>query len=133
MRPAAKIYSVPHTTLIRGKHGRPARGNCQPKSHQPTDLKDKAIVEYVLDLDSQALPPRIQEMEDMANRLLKDRNATLLETDGLPTTTTALSTFFFWRYDYKIAQCEDPEIIRGWYATQFQNTVSLITTMRPAS
>ena len=76
LRVAARVYSVRHSTLIRRKHGRPARGDCQPKSHKLTDLKKKTIVEYVFDLDSQAFPPRIQEVEDMANRFLEDCNAT---------------------------------------------------------
>ena len=126
LRAAAKIYSVPHTTLIRRKHGRPARGDCQPNSRKLTDLEEKAIIQYVLDLDSRAFPPRIQGVEDMANRLLEDRNATPVGkrwASNFVKRQPQLQTRFFRRYDYKRAQCEDPEIIRGWFAL-VRNTIS---------
>ena len=126
IRAAAKIYSVNHATLARRKHGQISRRDWQPKSRKLTDLEEETIVEYVLDLDSRAFPPRIQKVEDMANRLLEDRNATPVGkrwASNFVKRQPQLQTRFFRRYDYKRAQCEDPEIIRGWFAL-VRNTIS---------
>ena len=142
IRAAAKIYSVNHATLARRKHGQISRRDWQPKSRKLTDLEEEIIVEYVLDLDSRAFPSRIQKVEDMANRLLEDRNATPVGkrwASNFVKRQPQLQTRFFRRYDYKRAQCEDPEIIRGWFAlvrNTISSTVSLMTiftiSSRPA-
>src|ERR1700716_2858771 len=37
-------------------------------------MEEQVIVQHILDLDSRAFPPRVSSVEDMANRLLRDRS-----------------------------------------------------------
>jgi len=67
LRAAAKIYSVPYTTLYRRRAGRPLRRDTTPNSKKLTQSKEEAIVQYVIELDIQAFPPRLYGVEDMAN------------------------------------------------------------------
>lgn len=46
-----------------------------PNLRKLTDLEESTIVEYILDLDTRLFPPRLCGVEDMANRLLADRDA----------------------------------------------------------
>jgi hypothetical protein len=72
---AAKIYSVSHATLDRQLLGKLSRRDSPPNSRKLTALEEAIIVQHVLDLDSRSFPPRLREVEDMANRLLADRGA----------------------------------------------------------
>ena len=40
-----------------------------------TDLEESVIVQHILDLDSRSFPPRLSNVEDMANQLLAERDA----------------------------------------------------------
>jgi hypothetical protein len=40
-----------------------------------SDLEEQTIVQFILDLDSRGFPPRLRCVEEMANRLLADRDA----------------------------------------------------------
>ena len=72
---AAKLYNVPVTTLRRRRAGNPARRDTTPNSRRLTDSEEKAIVQYVLELDTRSFPPRLCGVEDMANQLLRVRDA----------------------------------------------------------
>jgi hypothetical protein len=66
------------------------------------------------------------QQEDMANRLLADRDAPKFGTRGASKfirRQPELKTQFFRNYDYRRAQCEGPEVIRGWFALM-QNTIA---------
>ena len=71
----ARIYKVPYTTLCCRVRGRSAKQDTIPKSRKLTQLEEETIVRHILDLDSRSFPPRVSCVEDMANRLLADRNA----------------------------------------------------------
>ena len=75
LRRAATTYSIPLTTLYDRYHGRQSRRDIQPNCRKLTDLEESVIVRYILDLDSKGFPPRLCGVEDMANRLLAERNA----------------------------------------------------------
>jgi hypothetical protein len=72
---AAKVYNVLCRTLSYRRAGRLSRRDIQPKSRKLTDLEESVIVQYILDLDSKGFPPRLCSVEDIANRLLAERNA----------------------------------------------------------
>jgi hypothetical protein len=62
----------------------------------------------------------------MANRLLADRDAPNVGTrwaSKFVRRQPELKTRFFRKYDYRRAQCEDPEVIRGWFAL-VRNTIA---------
>ena len=75
VRAAARIYEVDRRTLTERIRGRPSRRDTVPNLRKLTDLEELAIVQYILDLDARAFPPRLASVEDMASRLLRDRDA----------------------------------------------------------
>ncbi|KAJ3551518.1 hypothetical protein NPX13_g11344 [Xylaria arbuscula] len=121
VRAAAKIYNVPETTLRDRQRGILPRRDIPANSRKLTDSEEKAIVQYILDLDSRAFPPRLSSVEDMANRLLAERDASGALRVGInwaskfikrqPQLCTRLNR----RIDYQRVQCEDPIQYRKWF------------------
>jgi hypothetical protein len=90
-----------------------------------TDLEESVILEYILDLDCKGFPPRLSGVEDMANRLLADRDAPRVGTRWAANFVKRhpeLTTRFNRRYDYQRALCEDSELISGWFSL-VRNTI----------
>jgi hypothetical protein len=75
LRAAAKLYNVPATTLFDRRAGRPAQADTTPKVKKLTQLEEGAIVQYIIELSERAFPPRLSGVEDMANQLLRVRDA----------------------------------------------------------
>lgn len=75
LRAAAKLYNVLVSTLGYRRAGRALRRDLPANSRKLTDLEEKAIVQYVIELYERAFPPRLCGVEDMANRLLHIRDA----------------------------------------------------------
>ena len=118
LRKASQIYKVDRSTLSQRQQGRPSKRDCIPKSRKLTNLEEETIVRKVLELDSQAFPPRIRGVEDMANRLRHAREKSPVGknwTANFIKRQPALRTRFSRRYDYQRALCEDPEVIQGWF------------------
>jgi hypothetical protein len=66
-RAAAKIYGVDRRTLGRRRAGKSARCGTTPKSRPLTNLEEKAIVQYILELTAHVFLLRLSGLEDMAN------------------------------------------------------------------
>jgi len=64
---AAKLYSIPYTTLYDRRAGRPIRRDTPANSRSLTDLEEQTIVQYVIELSTRTFPPRLYSMEDIAN------------------------------------------------------------------
>lgn len=118
VRKAAKLYSVDHSTLTRRTKGQSSRRDIRANSMRFSKLEEEAIVRRVLELDSQGFPVRLSSVEDMANRLLSERDASHVGVNWAsnfvrrqPELKTRLSR----PYDYQRALCEDPEKIQGWF------------------
>jgi len=62
-------------TLTRRRAGKPARRDTTLNSRRLTDSKEKAIVQYILELDTRSFLLRLCGIEDMANQLLHIRDA----------------------------------------------------------
>ncbi len=75
MRRVAAMYNVRRTTLQARVNGRASRYDIMPNSRTMTDLEEEVIVKYILDLDARAFPPRLADVEAMANSLRATRNA----------------------------------------------------------
>ena len=75
LRAIAMIYSVDHKKLSRRQYQILSRGDIIANSRKLTDLEESVIIQYILDLDSKGFPPRLSGVEDMANRLLAERDA----------------------------------------------------------
>uniref|UniRef100_A0A8H7K3S6 Transposase n=2 Tax=Bionectria ochroleuca TaxID=29856 RepID=A0A8H7K3S6_BIOOC len=126
IRAAAKIYMVPHSTLGARVKGTPARRDTMPNSRKLTNLEESTIIDYILDLDSRSFPPRLSGVQDMANRLLADRDAPLVGprwASNFVKRQKELCTRFTRRYDYQSALCEDPKLIQPWFEL-VRNTVA---------
>ena len=80
VRKAAALYNVSRTTLTCRRNGRCPRTDKSANSLKLTILEEEAIVKRALELDAQGFPVRISGVEDMANRLLRDRNASSVGT-----------------------------------------------------
>jgi hypothetical protein len=118
-RTAATIYKCSHATLSRRLKGTQSRDDSMPNSRNLTSLEEDTIVQYILDLDARLHPPRLANVEDMANRLLRERDAPSVGkrwASNFVKRRVELRTRFLRRYDYKRAQCEDPDAIRAWFA-----------------
>ncbi|KAL2887713.1 hypothetical protein HOO65_040050 [Ceratocystis lukuohia] len=73
---------------------------------------------FIIDLDSRGFPPRLRGVEEMANKLLADRDASSVGkrwASNFVKRQPDLKTRFNRRYDYQRAKCEDPAIIRDWF------------------
>ena len=115
---AAKTYNVSHTTLRQRRAGRPARRDTPANSRKLTDLEETAIVQYILELGTRSFPPRLCGVEDMANQLLRVRNAPpvgKLWASNFVQRRPELRTRYARRYDYQRAKCEDPKAISEWF------------------
>jgi hypothetical protein len=118
VRTIAAIYNVSRTTLHRRMKGRHSRRDRPANSRKLTDLEEEVLVQEILDLDSRAFPPRLSGVEDMANRLLTDRNASRVGprwASRFVARQPQLRTRFTRGYDYQRAHCEDPAIIGDWF------------------
>jgi hypothetical protein len=86
--------------------------------------EEVAIVRHVLKLIEQGYPPRLADVEEMANSLLEIRNQKLVGkrwAANFVKRRPELKTKFNRKYDYSRALCEDPEVIQGWFRL-VQNT-----------
>lgn len=87
-------------------------------------MEEKTIVQYILELCARVFHPRLYYVEDIANRLLRERDASPVGKRwayNFVKRQPELRTRFTRKYDYQRAKCEDPKIIREWF-TLVQNT-----------
>ena len=118
IRATAKIYGVSRNTLKRRLNHTMSRQDTTPKSRKLTDLEESTIIQYVLDLDARSFTPRLRGVEDMANRLLADRDAPPVGVNWASNFVRRheeLCTRKTRTYDYRRALCEDPAVIRPWF------------------
>jgi hypothetical protein len=95
-------------------------------SRKLSDLEEQTIVQYILDLDTRGFPPRLCGVEEMANRLLAERDAPSVGqrwASNFIKRQPELQTRFFRRYDYQRAKCEDPVAINAWFSL-VENTIA---------
>jgi hypothetical protein len=126
LRRAAIVYNVNFSTLHARHNGITARCDWVPKQRKLSDLEERVIVQYILDLDSRGFPTRYRDVEEMANRLLADRDASPVGkrwAHNFVKRQPELKTRLFRKYDYQRAKCEDPIIIRNWFRL-IANTVA---------
>ncbi|KAJ8118480.1 hypothetical protein OPT61_g561 [Boeremia exigua] len=101
LRRAAAIYSVPRKTLSDRRAGRPSRADAMPNSRGLDNNKEQ-----------------LSAVANMANSLRAERNLGPVSTNWPSTFVKRqleLKVRFNWKYDYKRAKYEDPEVIRGWF------------------
>jgi hypothetical protein len=74
IRRAALIYTVFRTTLQARLDGRDLRRDILHSRQNLTKLEKSTIIQRIIELNSQAFSPRLYAIENMANRLLRDRD-----------------------------------------------------------
>jgi len=123
LRAAAKLYNVPESTLRYRHSGKPARRDSPVNSKKLTQSEEEAIVRYIVELVARAFPPRLCGVEDMANQLLRVRDAPPVGkrwAHNFVNRKPKLDMRWTRRYDYQRAKCEDPKVIGEWF-TLVQN------------
>jgi hypothetical protein len=118
VRRAAGIYNIARSTLDRRQKGIPSRGDIMANSRKLTNLEEEKLIEYILDLYSRGFSPRISGVEEMANLLRGDRDASPVGkrwAENFIKRQPELKMRFFRRYDYQRAKCEDPIVINAWF------------------
>ena len=116
---AAKTYDVASRTIRRRLASIPARRDTTPNSRKLTQSEEEAIVRYIVELVARAFPPRLRGVEDMANQLLRERDAPPVGqrwAHNFVKRQPELRTRYTRRYDYQRAKCEDPKVIGEWFA-----------------
>jgi len=106
-------------TLSARRDGRPTRRDIPANSRKLTDLEEKTIIQYIIKLYARAFHPRLSYVEDIANRLLRERNAPPIGirwAHNFVKRQLELRTRFTYKYDYQRAKCEDPTVIHEWFA-----------------
>ena len=114
IRRAAGIYNVPATTIRRRMKGHSAKVDSYNARSNLTKIEEEVIVQYILDQDSRGFSPRIAEVGDMANLLLRKRGARHVGKnwpDRFVARRLELKTRFNRVYDYQRGLCENPTII----------------------
>jgi hypothetical protein len=117
-RRAAKVYDANRETLRQRRRGRSSRRNCVPNSRKLTDLEESVIIQYILDLDSRGFSPKYNAVRDMANNILATRSGGQVGIkwpENFVKRIPELKPRFKRKYDYRRAQCEDPELINDWF------------------
>lgn len=118
VRKAGRIYKVSHTTLTRRQKGIYSQAETIVKTRKLTDQEEKTIVQRLLDLDSQGFPVRLNGVEDMANLLLRERDASPVGqnwSSNFIQRQPKLQTRKTRSYDSQRALCEDPAKIQEWF------------------
>ena len=60
--------------------GKRARQDTRPKSTRLTELEEKTLIRYILDLDTRGFAPRLRDVEDIANVITESRDASRVGT-----------------------------------------------------
>jgi Tc5 transposase DNA-binding domain len=114
IRETAEVFDVPERTLGYRMHGRLSQDDCIPNSRKLTPYEEEAIIQYILDLDSRGFPPRPRDVQEMADLLLAERDASPVGKNwatNFINRRPEIQSKFNRKYDYKRAQCEDLVII----------------------
>lgn len=118
IRRAATLYTVPKTTIINRMKGKAPIAERRNARHILNVSEEETIVRYVLDLDLRGFPPRLEDVEDMANVLLATRRAGPVGKRWkyrFVQRRQELKTRYSRAYDFQRALCEDPAKIDAWF------------------
>lgn len=125
---AAKAYNVPRQTLSYRLRGRASRVDSTPNSRKLTTTEESTLRNWIISADQRGLPPRIEIVRDMAQILLAGRvkEGAYIGKQWVKRFIKRqedLKSKYTRRYDYQRAKCEDPKIIKVWFAL-VQNTIA---------
>jgi hypothetical protein len=124
---AAESYDVPKSILHTRLNGvQPKRGSIAA-NRLLTSTEEEMLVQWILSMDRRGMPPRLAAVRQMAGILLRQHRpgASVGEkwARNFINRQDALKSKYNRKYDYKRAQCEDPELIRAWFQ-RVQQTIA---------
>ncbi|EDN98948.1 hypothetical protein SS1G_13807 [Sclerotinia sclerotiorum 1980 UF-70] len=86
--------------------------------HKITELEEKVLLQYIIDMDDRGFAPKLSGVEDMANYILQSRGAKKvgkLWAHRFVKRHTELKMRFNRVYDFQKALCKDPKLIEKWF------------------
>ena len=126
VRAAAKIYNIPESTLRTRRAGKKSRRDLSANLRKLTDLEESVLKEHIIDLDMRGFPPRLSGVQEMADLLRTARDASRVGprwAENFVKRHPDITTRFRRPIDYQRAQCEDPDVVRAWFAL-VRNTIA---------
>jgi hypothetical protein len=72
-RAAAGIYKVPRATLADRRARKLSRRHITANGRKLTNTEESVLLDRIIDLIKRGFPPRLEDIQDMANRLLRVR------------------------------------------------------------
>lgn len=121
-RAAAKLYNVPETTLRDRMSGATPIAERPPAVQALTALEEVAVVQYILDLDARGLPPSLEDVREMADRILASRGTRRVGKQWpcrFVRRREELRTRYSRAYGFQRALCEDPDLVGAWFRLFF--------------
>ena len=115
---AAKAYNVSRTTLYKRIQGRTSREDYKPTNKRLTSIEEEVLVQDILKLDGQGLPPSISLVKDMADIIHKARGGSGVGINwaaNFVKRTPVLDIRLGRTYECQRRLCEDPQVIGGWF------------------
>ncbi|EEA25964.1 hypothetical protein TMatcc_005785 [Talaromyces marneffei ATCC 18224] len=115
IREAARIYTIPRTTLQERMKGVQYRQITRANHHKLTQSEEDSLVKWILDLDRRGLPPRHSLVREMVNYLLLQHSKPQVGKNwvtNLIKRRPEIDSKFARKYNYERAKCEDPKIIQ---------------------
>ncbi|KAL2889053.1 hypothetical protein HOO65_030554 [Ceratocystis lukuohia] len=126
IRRAAIAHEIDERRLRRRRKGIQSRCDWVPKSRKFSDPEEQIIVQFILDLDSRGFLARLRGVEEMANRLLADRDASPVGKRwafNFVKRHPDLKPCFNRKYDFGRSKCEDLTIVHDWLRL-VENTIA---------
>ena len=117
-RAAAKQYNVNKNTLRNRRAGKPSRQDCVPNSKLLTELEEKAIIEYTLNVNSRSFQLNYDLLYSIINKLLDDRGSRYVGVNQLVTFIKRIPELKLRvnrRYNYQRALNENPQVIKNQF------------------
>ena len=118
VRGAAKVYDIPESTFCDRMKGRTLKTKKRNAQHNLTLTEEKTLVRYILDLDSQRFPPRLNNVRSITDLLRETRNAKPIGKQWPYTFVKRcpeLKTRFLRVYDFQRTFYKDPDLINVWF------------------
>jgi hypothetical protein len=82
IRQAAKQYDVPNSTLRRRLNGTPSKNDCTSPTQRLSLSEEEVLIKKALELDSQGLPIRLQNLREFASAITQPVVESQLESNG---------------------------------------------------
>jgi hypothetical protein len=121
-RAAAKLYNVPESTLRDRMSGATPIAERRPAIQVLTALEEVAVAQYILDLDARGIPPSLEDVREMADRILASRGTRRVGKQWpyrFLQRREELRTRYSRAYDFQRALCEDHDLVSGWFRLFF--------------